>query len=74
LTPFKLHAGFVISMAVLSPLFYWPEYGSMFTGPAVAPSVEVKASAKDMESEATTVPSKDQTPASLASVVPKASV
>jgi hypothetical protein len=46
----------------------------MFTGPAVAPSVEVKASAKDMESEATTVPSKDQTPASLASVVPKASV
>ena len=35
LTPFKLHAGFVISMAILSPLFYWPEYGSMFTGPSV---------------------------------------
>merc|ERR1712100_409037 len=36
LTPFKLHAGFVISMAVLSPLFYWPEYGSMFTAPSAS--------------------------------------
>merc|ERR1712149_6233 len=36
LTPFKLHAGFVISMALLSPLFYWPEYGSMFTAPSIA--------------------------------------
>merc|ERR1719446_1745612 len=42
LTPFKLHAGFVIAMAILSPLFYWPEYGSMFTAPAVA-SADAKA-------------------------------
>ena len=33
LTPFKLHAGFVIFMAILSPFFWWPQYGSMFTGP-----------------------------------------
>merc|ERR1711881_700496 len=51
LTPFKLHAGFVISMAILSPLFYWPEYGSMFTGPAAAASTDEKANAV---SEATT--------------------
>merc|ERR1719353_2146740 len=54
LTPFKLHAGFVISMAVLSPLFYWPEHGSMFTGPAQV-SVDVKS--KDASSEATTAES-----------------
>jgi len=51
LTPFKLHAGFVISMSILSPLFYWPEYGSMFTGPSVA-SADEKAA--DAVSEATT--------------------
>merc|ERR1719191_2253598 len=51
LTPFKLHAGFVISMAILSPFFYWPEYGSMFTGPAVAAPEEKAA---DAASEATT--------------------
>merc|ERR1712036_166702 len=54
LTPFKLHAGFVISMAILSPLFYWPEYGSMFTGPdpAVA-GADTKATEKDAGSEST---------------------
>ena len=45
---------FVISMAILSPLFYWPEYGSMFTGPA-AINVDVKG--KDTTSEATTAES-----------------
>merc|ERR1719240_614520 len=59
LTPFKLHAGFVISMAILSPLFYWPEYGSMFTAPAVA-SADTKAS--DAASDATTAtPGEDTT-------------
>merc|ERR1711959_839231 len=52
LTPFKLHAGFVISMAILSPLFYWPEYGSMFTAPAVDAYADTKA--KDAASEAST--------------------
>jgi NNP family nitrate/nitrite transporter-like MFS transporter len=68
LTPFKLHAGFVISMAILSPLFYWPEYGSMFTGPSV---VSADEKAADAVSEATTAGS---TPTKLAKVVPTASV
>merc|ERR1712193_23128 len=69
LTPFKLHAGFVISMAILSPLFYWPEYGSMFTPPAVV--ADTKAAAKDVDSEATTVP---ESTAGMSTEVPKASV
>jgi NNP family nitrate/nitrite transporter-like MFS transporter len=69
LTPFKLHAGFVVSMAILSPLFYWPEYGSMFTAPYIEASVDTKA--KDAVSEAST---RDPTPSAGASVVPKASV
>merc|ERR1719465_156072 len=52
LTPFKMHAGFVVSMAILSPFFYWPEYGSMFTGPAVTASADTKAT--DAGSDATT--------------------
>jgi hypothetical protein len=47
LTPFKLHAGFVMSMAILSPFFYWPEYGSMFTGPAVDAMTESKSVASN---------------------------
>jgi len=47
LTPFKLHAGFVISMAILSPLFYWPEYGSMFTGPSVDATKDTKSEASN---------------------------
>jgi NNP family nitrate/nitrite transporter-like MFS transporter len=61
LTPFKLHAGFVISMAILSPLFYWPEYGSMFTAPAIEASADTKA--KDAASDASTT---DPTPAAEA--------
>merc|ERR550537_636634 len=53
LTPFKLHAGFVISMAILSPLFYWPEHGSMFTGPAAGASADTKPTEKDAVSEST---------------------
>ena len=53
-------------MAILSPLFYWPEYGSMFTAPYIEASVETKA--KDAVSEAST---RDPTPAAGASVVPK---
>jgi NNP family nitrate/nitrite transporter-like MFS transporter len=35
LTPFKLHALGVIAMAILTPLFYWPEYGGMFSPPVL---------------------------------------
>merc|ERR1719498_1357864 len=58
-------------MAILSPLFYWPEYGSMFTGPAVHASADTKATAKDVDSEATTA---DPTPEAASTVVPKARV
>ena len=51
-------------MAILSPLFYWPEYGSMFTAPAVA-SAETKAN--DTGSEATTATPAEST-AAVASV------
>merc|ERR1719238_2467711 len=63
LTPFKLHAGFVISMAILSPFFYWPEYGSMFTAPAVDASAPTKAADKDTGSEATTATPAESTTA-----------
>merc|ERR1719486_1270251 len=67
LTPFKLHAGFVMSMAILSPLFYWPEYGSMFTAPAVSASADEKAN--DAASEATTAtPGESTTAAATARV------
>jgi len=73
LTPFKLHAGFVMSMAILSPLFYWPEYGSMFSGPSVnaSPPAEKKDSNSD---DATTVPSKDPSPAESTTAAPTARV
>jgi NNP family nitrate/nitrite transporter-like MFS transporter len=33
LLPFKIHALYVMFWALLSPLYYWPEYGGMFSGP-----------------------------------------
>jgi len=33
LLPFKIHAGYVMFWALLSPLYYWPELGGMFSGP-----------------------------------------
>jgi len=33
LLPFKLHGFYVIFWALLSPVFYWPEYGGMFHKP-----------------------------------------
>jgi len=37
LLPFKVHAGYVMFWALLSPVYYWPEYGGMFAGPAAVP-------------------------------------
>ena len=34
LLPFKVHAAYVMFWALLSPCFYWKEYGGMFSGPA----------------------------------------
>ena len=53
-------------MAILSPLFYWPEYGSMFTAPAIEASADTKA--EYAASEASTT---DPTPSAGANVVPK---
>jgi NNP family nitrate/nitrite transporter-like MFS transporter len=36
LLPFKIHAGYVMFWALLSPLYYWPEHGGMFSGPSAA--------------------------------------
>merc|ERR1719261_1264845 len=36
LKPFKVHAQFVLFMAMLTPLYKWPEYGSMFSSPSIA--------------------------------------
>ena len=36
LLPFKVHAGYVMFWALLSPCYYWKEHGGMFHGPAVA--------------------------------------
>merc|ERR1712232_452774 len=33
LLPFKIHAGYVMFWALLSPVFYWPHLGGMFVGP-----------------------------------------
>jgi NNP family nitrate/nitrite transporter-like MFS transporter len=33
LTPFKLHAVYVVVTAFMNPLYYWPKYGGMFHAP-----------------------------------------
>jgi len=33
LLPFKIHAGYVMFWALLSPVYYWPHLGGMFSGP-----------------------------------------
>merc|ERR1719414_278893 len=33
LLPFRIHAGYVMFWALLTPVYYWPEYGGMFWGP-----------------------------------------
>merc|ERR1719499_1600638 len=38
LLPFKIHACYVMFWALLSPVYYWPEYGGMFSGPAAGTS------------------------------------
>eukprot|EP00928_Gymnodinium_smaydae_P043637 TRINITY_DN291_c0_g1_i1.p1 TRINITY_DN291_c0_g1~~TRINITY_DN291_c0_g1_i1.p1 ORF type:complete len:549 (-),score=113.05 TRINITY_DN291_c0_g1_i1:275-1921(-) len=48
LLPFKIHAGYVMFWALLSPVYWWPEHGGMFSGPSVSASAEASpAPAKD---------------------------
>jgi len=35
LTPFKLHAVYVIVTALMNPAYYWPKYGGMFSAPSI---------------------------------------
>merc|ERR1712048_1067267 len=37
LLPFKIHAGYVMFWALLSPVYYWPHLGGMFSGPKEQP-------------------------------------
>jgi nitrate/nitrite transporter NarK len=53
-TPFKKHAQFVLLASFLSPLYYWPEYGSMFRAPSIATSSAMRES-KSVQSGRTTV-------------------
>merc|ERR1719506_1470113 len=70
LTPFKLHAGFVMSMAILSPLFYWPEYGSMFTGPSVDATKDTKSEASN--EQPLTMKAGESSPSTVKSTAPLA--
>merc|ERR1740138_2037449 len=51
LTPFKIHAGYVMFWALLNFVYYWPELGGMFVGPRSAEGKEAR------ELEAQEVPS-----------------
>jgi NNP family nitrate/nitrite transporter-like MFS transporter len=53
-TPFAKHAQFVLFASLLSPLYYWPEYGSMFSPPAIANSDAMRES-KSVQDSRTTV-------------------
>mmetsp|Transcript_85189 Transcript_85189/g.238609 ORF Transcript_85189/g.238609 Transcript_85189/m.238609 type:complete len:538 (+) Transcript_85189:75-1688(+) len=52
LTPFKVHAAYVMFWALLSPLYYWPEHGGMFTGPKIAKTEETKIAETEQPAEA----------------------
>merc|ERR1719440_1220080 len=45
LLPFKVHAGYVMFWTLLSPLYYWPEYGGMFSGPKEGAEAAAKSEA-----------------------------
>merc|ERR1712232_1147116 len=47
LLPFKIHAGYVMFWALLSPVYYWPHLGGMFTGPSSQEACEAKKEIAD---------------------------
>merc|ERR1712146_391059 len=44
LLPFKIHAGYVMFWALLSPVYYWPHLGGMFVGPRSGTQTEKEVS------------------------------
>lgn len=48
LLPFKVHAGWVMFWALLTPVYWWPEHGGMFSGPS-ASAEKAPASVKETE-------------------------
>jgi NNP family nitrate/nitrite transporter-like MFS transporter len=55
--PFKKHAQFVLFSAFLTPLYHWPEYGSMFSPPSISKSNAMRE-AKSVQSIKTTMGSR----------------
>jgi len=52
LLPFKVHAVYVMFWTLLSPVYYWPHLGGMFTGPKeqnVEKNVEPKGELNEPE-------------------------
>merc|ERR1719329_1944260 len=49
LLPFKIHAGYVMFWALLSPVYYWPHLGGMFSGPREEVEKVVDVSVKSPE-------------------------
>merc|ERR1712036_111417 len=48
LTPFKLHAVYVIVTALMNPAYYWPKYGGMFCPPAITEGKDPDSPKADM--------------------------
>jgi NNP family nitrate/nitrite transporter-like MFS transporter len=61
-TPFMKHAQFVFLSALLTPFYYWPEYGSMFSAPSISASTAMR--------EAKSVQSIKETMGSMALLAP----
>lgn len=53
LLPFRVHAGYVLFWALLSPCYYWPDKGGMFHGPNQQSPQKSSESADSSESSAT---------------------
>merc|ERR1711959_513194 len=47
LLPFKVHAVYVMFWTLLSPVYYWPHLGGMFTGPKQEKHEELPSPAKE---------------------------
>ena len=58
-------------MSILSPFFYWPEYGSMFTAPAVDATVGLRTDSKGNGKDDDVTTAGSNTPAGATTVVPK---
>ena len=68
LTPFKLHALYVIVTALMNPAYYWPHLGGMFSDAVVDASAKTEETKGD--GDASTVTTADATPAENTPAVP----